>query len=156
MCGCRHEHVFHFKSQISLTDKAFRALINLADERGINLNAKLLRILKLIVEHCDALADCLIVFNVSYALDEVPDVELSFEAQVKYCSIIHESHINVRPVLPDLVVDAVESNEVECVHGVSQILLGFRNNSETIVAAADRALSDFTVFILKDPVFGRA
>ena len=69
-------HGLHLETQVSLGDKTLGALIDLLNHVGVNLNAKVLSSLKLLVQDSDALADRLVVFHVCNALNEVPNVKL--------------------------------------------------------------------------------
>ena len=77
------------------------ALIDLLNQSWIDDDTELLRILVLLVQHGDALADRLIVVDVLDALDEVADVELFLQLKMKDGSLVQKFHIDVRTILFD-------------------------------------------------------
>ena len=98
---CRNVHILHFKTEISLGDQSVGALIDLLNQSWIDDDTELLRILVLLVQHGDALADRLIVVDVLDALDEVADVELFLQLKMKDGSLVQKFHIDVRTILFD-------------------------------------------------------
>lgn len=69
-------HGLHLETQVSLRDKTLGAFIDLLNQVCVNLNAKVLSSLELLVQDSDALADRLVVFHMCNALNEVPNVKL--------------------------------------------------------------------------------
>ena len=132
------------------------ALIDLLNQLWIDDNTELFGILVLLVQHGDALADGLVVFDVLDALDKVADVELFLELKVKDGSIVQKFHIDVRAVLFDLVVDAVKCTEFIRRHSVMQIILSVLDRLEHGITSANGALRDIAILVLVDPGLGGA
>ena len=147
-------HGLHLETQVSLRDKTLGAFIDLLNQVCVNLNAKVLSSLKLLVQDSDALADRLVIIDVKNRLDEVADIELFLQLKMKDGSLVQKFYINIRAILFDLIVDAVKCSEVVRRHSVLQIILGILNIFEHCIAAANWAFRDLTIFVLEDPSLG--
>lgn len=148
-------HVFHLEAQVSLRYEPVGAFIDLLDEDWIDDHAQLLRILILLVEHSDTLADRLIIIHVLYTLNKVPNVQLLVKFEVEHGRFIQKLDIAISLVLRDLLVHFVKRGEFICCHGVAQGCLRCINVAQAVVATADGALRVATVLVFEDPSLGR-
>ena len=84
----RYVHVLHLETQVALTDQALTILVDMLNHGRVNLDTKLLGFGKFVVEHFDALPDCLVVVAVHNAVDEVSHIKFFFEPEMKHFSLV--------------------------------------------------------------------
>ena len=151
--GCRHVHVFHVETQVTLADKSVRTLINLLNQGWFNLDAQLLSVLKLLVEDSDAFANGLVIFDVGDTVDEVSDVELFFKLQVLHLGFVEQHHVNVSSRVFNPHEYFVKFVEFICRHCISEVLLRLEDDFSVIVASADGSFGQLTLRCLVNPGF---
>ena len=75
-------HVLHLEAQVTLTDEALLALVDLLDKNRVDDDSELFSLLVLRLKNFHALANRLVVVNVGQTGDEVSNVELLLQFQV--------------------------------------------------------------------------
>lgn len=118
-------------------------------------HAQLFRVLVLLVEHSDTLADRLVIIHVLHTLNEVSNVQLLVKFEVQHSRIIFKLDVDIGLVLNDLLVHFVNRGEFICSHGVAQGIFCSIDVAQAVIAAADGALRVDTVLVFEDPGLGR-
>ena len=91
-----------------------------------------------------------------YARDESTYVLLFVQLQVQFFGLIEKLNVDVRLVLFNLLVDAIEGSEVVGGHRFAQAVLGINDRSEAVITATDWALLNISIFVFENPGSRRA
>jgi hypothetical protein len=144
--------VVHLVAEVALGKQSGHALIDLVNEHGVKVHAEFLSLVLLVVEGLDALSNRLVHVIVLHAPDEVADIELLLESQMKLLCLVFELDIYVDVVGKHLLEDFVNSLEIASVHSSFQVALCFNDSIMAVMAAANSLLLVFTFDGVVDPV----
>ena len=88
--------------------------------------------------------------------DESPYILLFIQLQVQLFCLVKKFNVNIRIVVFDALINAVEGGEIVGRHTLSQADFGLHNRGQAVIAATDRALLNISIFVFEDPGSRRA
>lgn len=132
------------------------ALVDLLDKKRVHLDTKVLGISVLLIKNFDALADSLVVVDMSQARNVLLDVELLLKFQVHHLRKVVKPHVDVSARLLDRFKYTVYSAKIVGIDSRAQVTFSASNRIEAVIATADGALGVLSAPALEDPSSGRA